>query len=86
MNIVSKSITLLDDLHAMVKVNWQCLFVTKEERTGEMDFEVVYILQMRSNTIKIFAYITGDEQEAFKKAGLIDDWRADWKNLNTEKV
>jgi hypothetical protein len=71
MNILSKDITLLDGLHALVKVKWNCLYVTKTERTGEIEFEVFYLLQMRAGSLKIFAYITGDEQQAFKDAGLL---------------
>ena len=84
MNILRKSVTLLDGFHAMAKVNWQCLFVTKKGRSGEIDFEVIYILQMRANTIKIFAYITGDELEAFKEAGLIDESAAEKRTFNTK--
>lgn len=71
MNIISKNITLLDEFHAMVKVKWNCLYVTKTDRSGEIEFEVFYLLHIQANNIKIFAYITGDEQAAFKEAGLI---------------
>jgi hypothetical protein len=47
------------------------LFVTKDKREGAIDFEVIYLLQLRDERIKIFAYITGDEQKAFKDAGLL---------------
>jgi hypothetical protein len=73
MNIIDKRITQLNELHAMVKVKWQCLFVTNKGKAGEIGFDVFYILQMRASTIKIFAYITGDEQQAFREAGLISD-------------
>src|SRR5688572_9952961 len=72
MSIISKTITLLDDFHAMVKIRWQCLFVTKEKRAGEIEFDVIYMVQMRFGSIKIFAYITGDEQQELKNSGLIE--------------
>lgn len=37
----------------------------------EIFFAVIYFVQSRENEHKIFAYITGDEQKAFRENGLI---------------
>jgi len=71
MNILSKQITILDDFHALVKINWNSSFVRKDNSNGEISFEVFYLIQKLDETIKIFAYITGDEQQALKDQGLI---------------
>ena len=72
MNVLAKKIVFLDEFHAMARIQWQSLFATKDGREGEIEFEVIYILQLREEGIKIFAYITGDEQKAFKDAGLYE--------------
>ena len=72
MNIVSKDITLLDDFHAMVKVYWRYAYVN-DNKPGTIDFHVVYFLTLVNNEIKIFAYITGDEQKVLKERGLIQE-------------
>lgn len=70
MDIISKEITLLDELHAMAKVHWSCTY-NKSNKNGTIEFDVIYFLQTQNNQPKIFAYITGDEQQALKDHGLI---------------
>jgi hypothetical protein len=72
MKITSLAITPLDDLHSMVKVQWDSLYQKKNEETVSIKFQVIYFLQSKGNEHKIFLYITGDEQKAFKEHGLID--------------
>lgn len=71
MVIVSKEMTLLDDLHAIVKVHWRSTYQLKDKAPGTIEFDVHYLLQLQQDQPKIFAYITGDEQQALKDHGLI---------------
>ena len=71
MTIVSKSISLLNDFHAMVTVNWKSSFTKKDNTSGSILFDVIYMLQTINNEYKIFAYITGDEEKALKEQGLV---------------
>lgn len=72
MKILSKETTSLDDLHFVCKVHWRSTYLKKHTKDQEMiDFDVFYILQHLNDTIKIFAYITGDEQKVLKDRGLI---------------
>lgn len=48
-------------------------FYGSENASGEIPFEVVYMVQYRDGAIKIFAYVTGDEQAAFKDYKLIPE-------------
>jgi hypothetical protein len=70
MNILSKQIDILDSFHAIVKIHWSSSFTRKDKTSGDIAFNVFYLVQKR-NDIRIFAYITGNEQEALKRAGLI---------------
>ncbi len=67
MKINQLDITELDDMHIMVEVYWEASYQTSET----IAFNVIYFLQYRNETLKIFAYITGDEQKVLQEKGLI---------------
>jgi hypothetical protein len=71
MEILSTQTTILDNLHAIVRVHWNSVFQRKNKSQGEVAFNVFYILQKQEENIRIFAYITGDEQQVLKEEGLI---------------
>ena len=70
MEIIDKGITLLDEFHAIVKIGWKANYEKKDGKAIIIEFDVFYIVQELKNTIKIFAYITGDEEKALKDNGL----------------
>lgn len=67
MKINQLDITELDDMHFMAEAYWEAMY--KGEET--IEFNVIYFLQYRNEALKIFAYITGDEQKVLKEKGLI---------------
>jgi len=69
MIIQHKEVTQLDDHHAMVKVHWKANY-GKGEQGEMMEFDVFYFLRL-TDGIRIFAYITGDEQQLLKAHGLV---------------
>ena len=71
MKITAMDITLLDDFHAMTKVHWQAFYDKKDGAKETIEFTVIYFVQVVNAPIKIFAYITGDEQKVLKERGLI---------------
>jgi hypothetical protein len=72
MKINSVEITGLDDLHYMVKVSWDSWYEKKSKEQVSISFDVIYFLQLKDNELKIFLYITGDEQKVLKENGLIE--------------
>ena len=71
MDILSTQTTILDEIHALVKVHWNSSFVRQDRTKGDIAFDVFYLIQKKDDDIRIFAYITGDEQQALKDEGLI---------------
>lgn len=71
MNILSKNISIIDDFHAMARIHWRSVYDRKNGKSGHIDFDVIYLVQDIGKGLKIFAYITGDEQKALKEHGLI---------------
>lgn len=70
MEIRQLDITELNDLHYMVEVYWES-FYEKEGKTDSIEFSVIYFLQNLNGALKVFAYITGDEQAVLKERGLV---------------
>lgn len=70
MEITNKEITILDEHHAMVKVYWHSLYHQQNNGPIVIDFAVFYLVQ-KIKELRIFAYITGDEQKVLKGHGLI---------------
>jgi hypothetical protein len=71
MNILRRDVTILDDYHAMAKIQWQCMYCL-QDRSGEIEFDVFYFVQEMDHAVKIFAFVTGDEQKALIDHGLIN--------------
>ncbi len=71
MKICSKVITILDSMHAMVKIHWQALYVKQAGNRAEIGFDVHYFVQVKDNVVKIFSYVTGDEQKLLEENGLV---------------
>ena len=71
MEIVAKEITLLNDFHAMVKIQWKSNYRNKGGHHSSIEFDNIYFTQTLDGQHKVFAYITGDEQAALKEAGLV---------------
>jgi hypothetical protein len=71
MKVASLDITPLDELHAMVKVHWDSRYRKKDDEEERIEFDVIYLLQLLDGRLKIFAYITGDEQKVLRERGLI---------------
>lgn len=70
MEIRQLDITELNELHYMVEVYWES-FYEKDGNPDSVEFSVIYFLQHLNETLKVFAYITGDEQALLKERGLV---------------
>jgi hypothetical protein len=73
MSIAGLEITSLDGFHAMAKVHWDSRYVRKDGQNVQIEFDVIYLIQMRGGTPKIFGYITGDESRVLQEYGLIPE-------------
>ena len=71
MEIVSRDITLLNDLHAMTRIRWKSGYQRKDGVKSAIEFENIYFTRNINGEHKVFAYITGDEEAALKEIGLI---------------
>lgn len=70
MEITQLDITELNELHYMVEVYWKSSY-EKDGQPDFIEFSVIYFLQHLNGALKVFAYITGDEQAVLKERGLV---------------
>jgi hypothetical protein len=71
MSIDSVRISSLDEYHSLAKVHWRSFYNKRDGREEQIDFDVIYFVQIIGEKPKIFAYITGDEQGVLREKGLI---------------
>jgi hypothetical protein len=71
MKITNLEVTALDDFHAVAKVHWDSRYERKNGQEVQIEFDVIYLVQIIHEKPKIFGYITGDEQKVLKEHGLI---------------
>ena len=70
MEITSILVTPLDEIHAMARVSWDSRYRRGDGHEEQIEFDVIYLVQILDGTPKIFAYITGDEEKALREKGL----------------
>lgn len=70
MKIKALAVTLIDDFHVMAKVHWDSRYQL-QGRDVSIEFDVVYFLRYFDGVLKIFAYVTGDEQKLLEEHGLV---------------
>ncbi|HEY9009297.1 MAG TPA: hypothetical protein VIM75_24340 [Ohtaekwangia sp.] len=61
----------LNEHHVMATVHWDSCYQKKNGTEISIAFPVIYLLQHLNGDLKIFAYITGDEQGALRDAGVV---------------
>jgi hypothetical protein len=71
MTISKVEVTSLDEFHAMAKVYWHSTYAKHDGLQVVIDFTVIYLLQIRADSLKIFGYITGDELGVLRENGLL---------------
>lgn len=70
MKIKELAVTLIDEFHVMAKVHWDSRY-QQQGRDISIEFDVVYFLRYFDGVLKIFAYVTGDEQKLLEQHGLV---------------
>lgn len=72
MKTLNKEISEIDEFHHQCKVCWQALYQKKMDCSKQLT-SVIYFLQHLTNNLKIFAYVTGNEQKVLqrKRTGLM---------------
>jgi hypothetical protein len=71
MSVKRCQITEIDAAHNMVKVFYRADYVKTSGEPVSIDFDVTYLLENGDGAPRIFAFITADEMDAYRRAGLV---------------
>jgi hypothetical protein len=70
MRLLSKDITVLNEYHSLVKTHWVTQVTKKDNSTIIIEFDNFYLVQVLNDKVKIFAFITDDEQKVLREHGI----------------
>ena len=62
----------IDGGHWVARVAWTASYLSAHGNLTVVDFEVHYLMEMRSGEPKIFGWIAGDEEALLRANGIID--------------
>ena len=71
MHVRSVTMTPIDELHAVASVAWRASYERLGGEIFDINFDVHYLMQEHAGTLRIFGWISGDEQEVYREHGLI---------------
>jgi hypothetical protein len=64
-------ITVLDEIHALVRVSWLSRYRRPDGSEMENPFDDVYMVRTVEGATKTFVFITADEQNVLMEKGII---------------
>jgi hypothetical protein len=73
MSVRKVEVTDIDSCHAMAKVFYHADYERPDGKPVGIDFDVTYLMDLTGPSPKIFAFVAGDEMQAYKDAGLVPD-------------
>ncbi|TPK92830.1 MULTISPECIES: nuclear transport factor 2 family protein [unclassified Mesorhizobium] len=71
MTCTDVSVIPIDQDRCVAKVEWSGDYERKDKSLVTIDFEVDYLVERRDGSLKVFGWISGDEQAEFRKHGLL---------------
>ena len=61
----------IDELHCVANVAWTASYAAANKQQIDIDFDVHYLMQDLNGKLRIFGWISGNEQELLKQSGVI---------------
>lgn len=71
MRIRGVEMSLIDALHCVAHVAWRASYEVANTQQVDIDFDVHYLMQELNGNLRIFGWISGNEQEVLKEYGII---------------
>lgn len=71
MRIRSVRMQPIDEIHCVADVSWTASYEKPDNQQIDIDFDVYYLMQELNGTLRVFGWISGDEQEVLKQYGVI---------------
>lgn len=71
MHVRGVGMSQIDTFHCVANVSWTASYETANKQQIDIDFDVHYLMQELNGKIRIFGWISGNEQELLKQHGVI---------------
>jgi hypothetical protein len=71
MRIRNVRLSPIDDHHCVAHVAWTATYARKDQLDIAIDFDVHYFVQKLDGELKVFGWVSGDEQALLRKHGII---------------
>ena len=71
MRIRGVEMSQIDALHCVANVAWTASYEVANKQQIDIDFDVHYLMQELNGKLRIFGWISGNEQELLKQHGVI---------------
>ena len=71
MRVRSIEMLPIDAFHCVANVAWTASYELTNRQQVDIDFNVYYLMQERNEKVRIFGWISGNEQELLKQYGVI---------------
>ena len=71
MRVRNVRLSPIDDRHAVAHVAWTAVYAKDFQPDINIGFEVHYLMQESNGQIKIFGWVSGDEQALLRERGVI---------------
>ena len=71
MRVNGVEVTPIDALHCIARVSWTASYVPENKPQVDIEFDVHYLMQEWNGQLRVFGWISGNEQELLKQYGVI---------------
>lgn len=71
MEVAGIDIQDIDDTHCLARVRWNSTYQKPDDGEIHVPFEVSYLLEQQGNDLKVFGWVTGDEEALLKANGVL---------------
>ena len=71
MHICKIKVYPIDEYHSVAHVSWRASYQKSDKSRVDIDFEVHYLMQEIKGKLRVFGWISGNEQEVLRENGII---------------
>lgn len=71
MHVRNVEMLRIDELHCVADVSWTASYEVENKPQIDIDFDVYYLMQELNGKLRIFGWISGNEQELLKQYGVL---------------
>lgn len=71
MHVCKIKVYPIDEYHSVAHVSWRASYQKSDKSRVNIDFEVHYLMQEIKGKLRVFGWISGNEQEVLRENGII---------------